>query len=98
METNDDKRLNSLLQYHTSLIDQQFVDNICNKLQAKNKFRLKITITALVIACAIATPLLLSINESLDFLPLLSSFSPYAMTASLLAVLGLGAWLTSDEL
>lgn len=97
MKANDDTFLNSLLQYHTPLIDQQFVDNIINKLQAKNKLRLKITITAFLAACAVATPLLMNISESIDFVPLLSSFSTYIMTTCLLAVLGLGVWLTSDE-
>lgn len=97
MKTNDDTFLNSLLQYHTPLIDQQFVDNIIQKLQAKNKLRLKITITAFLAACVVATPLLMSINESIVFEPLLSSFSTYMMTACLLVVLGLGVWLTSDE-
>jgi hypothetical protein len=97
MKNNDDSFLTSLLQYHTRLIDQQFVDGIITKIRTKNKFRLQIMIIALFLACSVATLLLINVTEELTFIKVLPSLSPYIITFFLLSVLGFGAWLTSDE-
>jgi len=97
MKTNDDSFLTSLLQYHTRLIDQQFVDDIINNIKAKNKFRLKLMVIAVFLALAVAIPLLISLGEDLFFINTLSSYSPYIITFFLLSALGFGTWLTSDD-
>ena len=97
MKNNDDSFLTSLLQYHTRLIDQQFVDGIIMKIRTKNKFRLQIMIIAIFLACLVASLLLINVGEKLAFFNAISSLSPYIITFFLLATLGFGAWLTSDE-
>jgi len=97
MNTDDDSFLNSLLQYHTRLVDQQFVDNIINNIKAKNKFRLKVMIVAIFLACSLAIPLLGSITEEFAFLNAFTSLSPYIITFFLLSVLGFCAWLTNES-
>jgi hypothetical protein len=97
MNTNDDSFLTSLLQYHTRLIDQKFVDNIINKIQQRNQFRMRAMILAIIIASVIAIPLLISIIERFNFVGELSSISPYLVTLILLSVLGFGAWLANED-
>lgn len=97
MKNNDESFLTSLLQYHTRLIDQQFVDNIINNLKAKNKFRLRIMIVALLLACSVTVTLLINMSEELAFLNTLSSISPYIITFFLIIALGFGSWMTSDN-
>ncbi|MFT5295919.1 MAG: hypothetical protein ACI9YH_001935 [Colwellia sp.] len=97
MKNNDESFLTSLLQYHTRIIDQQFVDNIINNLKAKNKFRFRIMLVAVLVACSITVPMLINIREELAIISALSEFSPYIITFFLLSVLGFGAWLTSDD-
>ncbi|NQZ89498.1 MAG: hypothetical protein HRT54_18135 [Colwellia sp.] len=97
MKNNDESFLTSLLQYHTRLIDQQFVDNIMNNLKASNKFRLRIMIIALLLACSLTVTLLFNMSEELAFLNTLSSMSPYMMTFCLITALGFVTWLTSDN-
>ena len=97
MNTNDDSFLTSLLQYHTRLIDQQFVDNIINNIKAKNKSRLQIMIVALFLACSIAIPLIISIGGQSTFGDTLASLSPYLITFFLLSVTGFGAWVSSED-
>jgi uncharacterized RDD family membrane protein YckC len=97
MNTKDDSFLNSLLQYHTRLIDQKFVDNIMNNIQAKNKSRLKVMSLAMLLACLLAIPLIGSVIEEFAFMNFLTSLSPYVITFFLLSVLGFCAWLTSED-
>ena len=97
MKNNDESFLTSLLQYHTRIIDQQFVDNIINNLKAKNKFRFRIMLVAVLVACSITVPMLINIREELAIINALPEFSPYIITFFLLSVLGFGAWLTSDD-
>ena len=97
MKNNDESFLTSLLQYHTRIIDQQFVDNIINNLKAKNKFRFRIMLVAVLVACSITVPMLINIREELTIINALPEFSPYIITFFLLSVLGFGAWLTSDD-
>lgn len=97
MNTNDDSLLNSLLQYHTRLVDQQFVDNIINNIKAKNKFQLKVITVAIFIACLMATTLIASITEELTLFNAFMSFSPYIITVFLLSMLGFFAWLTNEN-
>lgn len=97
MNTNDDSLLNSLLQYHTRLVDQQFVDNIINNIKAKNKFQLKVITVAIFIACLMATTLIASTTEELTLFNAFMSFSPYIITVFLLSMLGFFAWLTNEN-
>ena len=97
MNTKDDSFLTSLLQYHTRLIDQQFVDDIINKIKAKSKYRLKIMIVSFFSASLIAIPLLVSIDGKFTYGDILSSLSPYIITFFLLTIIGFGAWLTSED-
>ena len=97
MKNNDESFLTSLLQYHKRIVDQQFVDNIINNLKAKNKFRFRIMLVAVLVACSITVPMLINIREELAIISALSEFSPYIITFFLLSVLGFGAWLTSDD-
>lgn len=97
MNTNDDSFLTSLLQYHTRLVDQQFVDQIIGNIKAKNKFRLHILIFAIFIACAVTITLITSMSEKFAILNAIPSLSPYLITFFLLSVLGFGAWLTSED-
>lgn len=97
MNTSDDSFLNSLLQYHTRLVDQQFVDNIINNIKAKNRFRLKVIIVAMLLACSFATPLIPSIAEEFASLNAFTSLSPYIITFFLFSILGFFAWLTNEN-
>ena len=97
MNSNDDSFLNSLLQYHTRLVDQQFVDHIINNIKAKNKFRLKVMIVAILLACSLAVPLIGSISETLVFFNDLATLSPYIITFFLLSVVGFCAWLSNEN-
>ena len=97
MNTNDDSLLTSLLQYHTGLIDQPFVDKISNKIKANNKLRFRLMIVAIFLACLVAVPMVASISVRFDFLVNLPSLSPYIATFALLSTLGFGAWLTSED-
>ena len=97
MTTNDDSFLNSLLQYHTRLVDQKFVDSIINKIKAKNKFRLKAMVSAMLLASLLAIPLIGSITEDLVIINDFVALSPYIITFSSLSVLGFFAWLTSEN-
>lgn len=97
MNTNEDSFLNSLLQYHTRLVDQQFVDNIINNIKEKNKFRLKVMAVAMLLACSLAIPLIGSITEELALFNAFTSLSPYIITFFLLSMLGFCAWLTNEN-
>ncbi|GAA6205945.1 MULTISPECIES: hypothetical protein [Thalassotalea] len=97
MNTNDDSFLNSLLQYHTRLVDQQFVDNIINNIKAKNKFRLKVMIVAILLACSLAIPLIGSINQEFVYFHDLAALSPYIITIFSLVVLGFFAWISNEN-
>lgn len=97
MTTNDDSFLNSLLQYHTRLVDQKFVDSIINKIKAKNKFRLKAIVAAMLLAFLLVKPLIGSIAEDLVSINDFSALSPYIITFFSLSVLGFFAWLTSEN-
>ena len=97
MDSNDDSFLTSLLQYHTRLIDQKFVDNIICKIQEKNKFRLRVMILAIMIASFIAIPLIISISEKFNIIGELLSVSPYLIILFLLPILGFGAWLANED-
>jgi len=97
MHESDGSFLTSLLQYHTRLIDQKFVDNIICKIQEQNKFRLKVMILAIMIASFIAIPLIISISEKLALLGELYSVSIYMVSFILLSVIGFGAWLTNED-
>jgi len=97
MKSNDDSFLTSLLQYHTRLIDQQFVDGIIDNVKAKKKFRIRAMIVAMVLAFMVAIPLLINQSEGVGFLNELTSLSPYIITFLLLSTLGFGAWLSSED-
>jgi hypothetical protein len=97
MNTNEDSFLNSLLQYHTRLVDQQFVDNIINNIKTKNKFRLKVMAVAILLACSLAIPLIVSITEKLVLFNAFTSLSPYIITFLLFSILGFFAWLTNEN-
>ena len=97
MNTKNDSLLTSLLQYHTRLVDQQFVDNIISNIKAKNKLRVQIIIMAILIACSVTIPLIVNITEEFDFLSSMPALSPYLITFFLLSVLGFGAWLTNED-
>lgn len=97
MNTNDENFLNSLLQYHTHLVDQQFLDRVITKLEINKQRRYRIMIITLLIASFIAAPMMLNIVEDFEFLVKLSQLSPYLITLGLLSTLGFTAWLTSED-
>ncbi|KTF10176.1 MULTISPECIES: hypothetical protein [unclassified Pseudoalteromonas] len=97
MNTNDDSLLLSLLQYHTRIVDQQFVDDIINSIKTKNKFRLKVMTVAMLLACSLAIPLIGGITEELVFFNDFAALSPYIITVFSLLVLGFFAWLSNDS-
>jgi len=97
MKSNDDSFLTSLLQYHTRLIDQQFVDGIIDNVKAKKKFRIRAMIVAMVLAFMVAIPLLINQSEGVGFFNEFTSLSPYIITFLLLSTLGFGAWLSSED-
>lgn len=97
MNTNDDSFLTSLLQYHTRLIDQKFVDNIINQIQQRKAFRVKIMILAFILASAVAVPLLLSIAEKYSVLIEFIRFSPYLVSCALLSVLAFFVWISNED-
>ena len=97
MNTNDDSLLHTLLQYHTRIVDQQFVDNIINNIKATNMFRLKVMTVAILLACALAIPLIGSITDQLVFFNDFAALSPYIITFFSLLVLGFFAWLSNES-
>lgn len=97
MNTNDDSLLHSLLQYHTRIVDQQFVDSIINNIKAKNKFRLKVMTVAIILACSLTIPLIGSITEELVFFNDFVALSPYIITFFSLLVLGFISWLSNES-
>lgn len=97
MNINDDSFLNCLLQYHTRLVDQQFVDNIINRIEAKNKFRLKVMTVAILLACSLATLLIGDITEELIFFEDVASISPYITASLVLFVLAFVGWVSNED-
>jgi hypothetical protein len=97
MNINDDTFLTSLLQYHTRLIDQQFVDDIISNIKAKNILRFRLLIGAMLIACSVTIPLILSSVNSIELWIALPELSPYVMTFASLSVIGFFVWFTSEE-
>ena len=97
MNINDDTFLTSLLQYHTRLIDQQFVDDIISNIKAKNKLRFRLLIGAILLACSVTIPMILSSVNSIELWIGLPELSPYVMTFVLLSVIGFFVWFTSEE-
>ncbi len=94
---NTEHQLMSLLQYHTRPIDQQFVDRIIRRLEAKKRIRIRMLMSALVVAGFIAIPILVSMKEKFELLTMGLSLSPYVTTFFILSVFSFGAWLASDD-
>lgn len=97
MSNNNDSFLASILQYHTRLVDQQFVDNIINKLKAQQVLRFRLLIVAALLACLAAIPMISTLTENLALLFTLPEGSPYMLTFVLLSGLGFGVWLISED-
>lgn len=93
MNNEDDAFLTSLLQYNSTMVDQAFIKQVLDKVQAKNKMRSKLLCGAFLFALAIAMPILIDVINSIYRIDNLLEYS----VAFLFATLTIGVWVTSED-
>ncbi|WP_448568328.1 hypothetical protein [Thalassotalea ganghwensis] len=93
MNKETDALLEQLLQYHSTLPEETFIQEITIKINKRQKLKQKLVIYALIAAVLLAMPLLLTLNlaafSSLEFLVASSSLLLLALLTS--------SWVTSEE-
>ncbi len=90
---NEDEILNSLLQYHNDVEDDGFTESVLAKVQARNNLLKKLISVAILLAIVIATPILITIAQSLGT----AQDTLWYLTSLLSVTLGGIFWISSEN-